>query len=198
MRDHARHLVSAAALVALAAAAGCAPGGRAVLRGNWPDGRIEGPAMTRPVPVAIAYMPPESVTETDDWLPPENTYDGLTAAELNGMGVLQPIYFLLDRADIEASEIAALEANIEWLTQVPDAAIVIEGHADERGTGSYNLALGQRRAEAARDYLISSGIAASRIEVVSYGEELPANPAHNNAAWDSNRRDEFVITARGR
>ena len=197
MRDHARHMVSAAALVAIMAAAGCAPG-RSIVRGSWPDGRIEGPAMSRPAPVAIAYVRPELAIETDDWLPAETTYDGLSAAELNGMGVLQPIYFALDRADIDADQMAALDANIEWLAQVPDAAIVIEGHADERGSRTYNLALGQRRAEAARDYLVSRGIAASRIEVVSYGEELPANPEHNNAAWDSNRRDEFVITARGR
>ncbi len=197
MRDHARHMVSAAALVAITAAAGCAPG-RSVVRGTWPDGRIEGPAMTRPVPVEIAYMRPEVALETDDWLPAEATYDGLSAAELNRMGVLQPIYFTFDRADIDADQMAALDANIEWLARVPDAAIVVEGHADERGSPSYNLALGQRRAEAARDYLVSRGIAASRIEVVSYGEELPANPGHNNAAWAANRRDEFVITARGR
>ena len=98
MRDHARHMVSVAALVAITAAAGCAPG-RSVVRGTWPDGRIEGPAMTRPVPVAIAYMRPEVALETDDWLPAEATYDGLSAAELNRMGVLQPIYFTLDRAD---------------------------------------------------------------------------------------------------
>lgn len=197
MKDQARHMVSAAALVALTVAAGCAPG-RAIVRGNWPDGRIEGPAMSRPMPIAINYMPVEPAVETDEWLPAETTYEGMSAAELNRMGVLQPIYFRFDRADVDASQMAALDANLEWLSQVPGAAIVIEGHADERGTGSYNLALGQRRAEAARDYLVSRGIDASRIEVVSYGEELPANPAHNDAAWDSNRRDEFVITATGR
>ncbi len=197
MRDHARHMVSAAALVALMVAAGCAPG-RSVMRGNWPDGRIEGPAMTRPVPIAIAYRAPDTAAETDDWLSSETTYDGMSAAELNRMGVLQPIYFALDQHSIEASETTVLDANIDWLNSVPDAAILIEGHADERASGSYNLALGQRRAEAARDYLVSRGVAASRIEVVSYGEELPANPGHNDAAWAANRRDEFVITARGR
>lgn len=197
MRDNARHMLSAAALVAITAAVGCAPG-RSVVRGNWPDGRIEGPAMTRPVPVAIAYMRPEVAVETDDWLPAEVTYDGLSAAELNLMGVLQPIFFVFDRADVDANQMAALDANIEWLARVPDAAIVVEGHADEHGSRSYNLALGQRRAEAARDYLVSRGIAASRIEVVSYGEELPANPGDNDAAWAANRRAEFVISARGR
>ena len=197
MKDHARHMVSAAALVALTAAAGCAPG-RSVMRGNWPDGRIEGPAMTRPVPVAIAYRAPEMAVETDDWLPTETGYEGMTAAELNRMGVLQPIYFALDEASIDASQIAVLDANIDWLNQVPDAAILIEGHADSRGSRQYNLALGQRRAEAARDYLVSRGIDALRIEVVSYGEELPANPGNSEAAREANRRDEFVITARGR
>jgi peptidoglycan-associated lipoprotein len=195
MKDHARLMVSVAALVALTVATGCAPG-RSVVRGNWPNGRIEGPAMSRPVAVEI-YRPVAVAVETDDWLPMEPTYDGMSAAELNRMGVLQPIYFALDRADVDASQMAALDANIEWLTQVPGAAIVIEGHADERGTGRYNLALGQRRAEAARDYLVSRGIHALRIEVVSYGEELPADPGHDTSAWDSNRRDEFVITATG-
>ncbi len=139
MKDHARHMVSAAALVALTAAAGCAPG-RSVMRGNWPDGRIEGPAMTRPVPVAIAYRAPEMAVETDDWLPTETGYEGMTAAELNRMGVLQPIYFALDEASIDASQIAVLDANIDWLNQVPDAAILIEGHADSRGSRQYNLA----------------------------------------------------------
>jgi peptidoglycan-associated lipoprotein len=75
----------------------------------------------------------------------------------------------------------------------PEVNILIEGHCDERGTDEYNLALGEKRALAARDFLVNFGIAKSRISVVSYGEERPVDPRSNEEAWSKNRRDEFVI-----
>jgi peptidoglycan-associated lipoprotein len=75
-----------------------------------------------------------------------------------------------------------------------DASVLIQGHCDERGTVEYNLALGEKRAKAARDYLVDLGISADRIRTISYGEERPANPGHDESAWSQNRRAEFVRT----
>jgi peptidoglycan-associated lipoprotein len=82
------------------------------------------------------------------------------------------------------------------LKQYATWVITIEGHADERGTAEYNLALGERRALAARNYLISLGIAADRLRTISYGKEFPFDPLHSEAAWSKNRRAHFVITAK--
>ena len=78
----------------------------------------------------------------------------------------------------------------------PRWVVTIEGHCDERGTAEYNLALGERRANTARDYLVSLGIPAARVKTVSYGKEFPFDPAHNEGAWAKNRRAHFVITAK--
>jgi peptidoglycan-associated lipoprotein len=98
------------------------------------------------------------------------------------------IYFDTDRSNIDDVDAAALRTQAEWLTQYPNKRATIEGHADERGTRDYNLALGERRANAAKNYLSSLGIDASRINVVSYGEERPAAVSSNEAAWAQNRR----------
>jgi peptidoglycan-associated lipoprotein len=86
-----------------------------------------------------------------------------------------------------------LQQNGDWLLGNPQYNIRIEGHCDERGTIEYNLALGERRASAVRDYLVSLGVDAFRIRIVSYGEEDPADPGHDEAAWARNRRGVFVI-----
>lgn len=178
------------------AGAACAPG-RAVVRGNWPDGRLEAPTrgrLMRPVPMAAVPAPaPEPLA--NEWLPAPGGDDGLSAADLNRRGVLQPVYFGFDRSDIRDEQIGTIQANVAWLMDNPGVRILIEGHCDERGTREYNLALGARRAEAARDFLISMGIAPDRLETVSYGEELPADPGHNERAWTANRRAEFVVVA---
>ena len=97
------------------------------------------------------------------------------------------------RSSIFAAHRAALQTKAEALRQFPDIRIRIEGHADERGTVEYNLALGERRADAARTYLVDLGIDPDRMTTISYGEERPAMDGANEAAWSQNRRDEFVI-----
>ena len=89
-----------------------------------------------------------------------------------------------------------LDDNASLLKKYPSWAITIEGHCDERGTPEYNLALGERRAVAARAYLLSLGIAADRLRTVSYGKEFPFDPGHDEAAWAKNRRAHFVVTAK--
>jgi peptidoglycan-associated lipoprotein len=89
-----------------------------------------------------------------------------------------------------------LQANADLLRRYATWQISIEGHCDERGTAEYNLALGERRAVAARNYLVSLGIPADRVKIVSYGKEFPFDPGHSEEAWAKNRRAHFVVTAK--
>jgi peptidoglycan-associated lipoprotein len=108
---------------------------------------------------------------------------------------LQEIYFDYDRADLRSDARNTLRAHAQWLKTNPSARIEIEGHADERGTSEYNLALGAKRAQAAKDYLVTLGIAADRLATISYGEELPVCKEATDACWQKNRRDRFVVAA---
>lgn len=104
------------------------------------------------------------------------------------------IYFNLDRSDLTAQSRTVLDEKVEILRNVPESRIRITGHADERGADEYNMALGQRRAAAARRYLAQHGIDASRIETVSLGEEEPVCTEAGESCWSRNRRDEFRVT----
>lgn len=108
-----------------------------------------------------------------------------------------PVYFEYDKAIISDDAKAALDQKVSLLRANPDVTLRIEGNADERGSEEYNLALGMRRAEAARQYITGFGIAASRLATVSNGEDKPADPGHDESAWAKNRRADFVITAGG-
>ncbi len=108
-----------------------------------------------------------------------------------------PIYFEFDASSISADAKSALDQKVALLRANPDLKLRIEGNADERGSEEYNLALGMRRAQAARDYLTGFGIDAARLATLSNGEDKPADPGHDENAWAKNRRDEFVITSGG-
>ena len=105
----------------------------------------------------------------------------------------ETIYFDFDRSELKSSARAVLAKKAEWLRKNPQFSMNIEGHCDERGTIEYNLALGERRANAAWKFLNALGVSGSRMTTISYGEESPADPAHNAAAWARNRRDEFKL-----
>jgi peptidoglycan-associated lipoprotein len=109
-------------------------------------------------------------------------------------GALADIYFDFNRYNLKPEAQKRLEKTAEWLLESPAVRILIEGHCDERGTQEYNLALGQRRAASVQKYLQSLGVDSARVETVSYGEERPADPGHNEAAWAKNRRAHFTIT----
>ena len=109
---------------------------------------------------------------------------------VNGQNV---IYFDTDRYNIDTADAAALQMQAQYLAQYPNISVTIEGHADERGTREYNLALGERRANSAKNYLVSLGIAANRIRTVSYGEERPVATASTPQAWAQNRRAVTVV-----
>ena len=117
-------------------------------------------------------------------------------AELNRKGYLKDIFFDYDLSDVRADQRDAMSANAEWLKKWPTVKIQIEGHCDERGSNKYNMALGDKRANSARDYLVSLGIDAARISTISYGEERPFVEGHDEAAWSQNRRAHFVVTAK--
>jgi peptidoglycan-associated lipoprotein len=114
------------------------------------------------------------------------------AADLAAM-----INFEYDQATVRSTDQGTLDRKAAVLAANPNVRIQISGHADERGSDEYNLALGNRRAAAAKRYLENKGIDASRMEVVSYGEERPLNPGHDETAYAQNRRDEFQVTAGG-
>ena len=129
-------------------------------------------------------------------MPPEDTIGSKSLDDLNRDSPLRPMYFELDSSDVSGDGQKVLQANAAVLKRYPTMQVTIEGHCDERGTAEYNLALGERRALAAKNYLVSLGIPADRIKTVSYGKEFPFDPGHDDGAWSKNRRAHFVITAK--
>jgi peptidoglycan-associated lipoprotein len=111
---------------------------------------------------------------------------------------LNPIYFDFDKAVIHTDDATALEAIGQYLLRHVDRVVTIAGHCDERGTVEYNIALGDRRAVAARDFLVRIGVDGTRIKTISYGEARPADPGHDEQAWAKNRRDELQIEQKQR
>ena len=109
---------------------------------------------------------------------------------------MQTVYFEFDSYRVTGSGRDAANQNAQWLKDNPSVSVQIEGHCDERGTTEYNLALGERRANAVRDYMVKQGISRSRISVISYGEERALESGHDEAAWAKNRRAQFVITSK--
>jgi peptidoglycan-associated lipoprotein len=106
---------------------------------------------------------------------------------------LRDVYFDFDRYDVRNGDKGTLDENAKWLKSNQNALLLIEGHSDERGTNEYNLALGERRAKATRDYLVSAGIDAGRITVISYGEERPTCTEKAESCWAKNRRAHFLV-----
>ena len=107
---------------------------------------------------------------------------------------LGDINFDFDKYNLRPGDREILKGHAEWLMKNPDYAVAIEGHCDERGTAEYNMALGQRRAESAKKFLLESGVADQRIKTISYGKELPLDSGHNEEAWAKNRRCHFILT----
>jgi peptidoglycan-associated lipoprotein len=116
--------------------------------------------------------------------------------EFTAIPELKPIYFDFDKYDIRPADAKVLDANAAWLKTNDAQLVLIEGHCDERGTNEYNLALGERRAKSTMNYLVSQGVQASRVTIISYGEERPICAAHNEECWSKNRRSQFLVKAR--
>jgi peptidoglycan-associated lipoprotein len=168
------------------------------------------PPVARPVPPPTASTTntappptPAPPTPAPDTTPipkePAITEDPIASADLdtiNKNSPLQPALFALDSYEVDATNKQTLDADAAILKKYPSWVITIEGHCDERGTAEYNLALGEKRALAAKTYLVSLGIPADRLRTVSYGKEFPFDPGHDENAWSKNRRAHFVVTSK--
>jgi len=152
-----------------------------------PAGADGPPAPPQPVSEPV-IVPPEPV--------PADAISSASLDDLNRNSLLKPVFYEYDMSEITPAGQAALTENATLLKQNATWTVTIEGHSDERGTPEYNLALGERRAIAARAYLVSLGIPAERLRIVSYGKEFPFDPGHDEAAYGKNRRAHFVITAK--
>ena len=121
-----------------------------------------------------------------------DVYTGSETVKYLASGVTDRIFFATNKSSLTTASRSTLRKQATYLRKNKDLSVTIEGHADERGTREYNLALGERRANAARDYLMTYGISGKRISVISYGKEKPVNPASTPLAWSQNRRSVTV------
>ena len=160
-----------------------------------------------PATVAKNVDPPKSATSANQSVipsaaqaaslkpaPTQQSQKTLSIAELQS--VLEKIYFDFDTANLSESSRSSLAKNAAVLAKEAPSKIRIEGNCDERGSAEYNLALGERRAKAAQQYLVSMGVKGDRISILSYGKEKPAVQGNTEAAWSKNRRDEFVVVTK--
>jgi peptidoglycan-associated lipoprotein len=142
------------------------------------------PATPAPAPAPVAPTPVAPPTTAPAPPAPPKEYRTNDA--------LKPIYFAFDKSDIRPDDAKILDATAAYLKANPNQLVLIEGHCDERGTSEYNLALGERRAKSAMNYLVSNGIEAARITTISYGKERPICSEHNEACWSRNRNGSFL------
>jgi peptidoglycan-associated lipoprotein len=156
-------------------------------------------AASPPTPPPPPVPPPSPVfgNETPVTSAPIPSLNDRTIDDINGPNSpLKPVFFAYDSDEIDEEAKRALASNADLLKSYPTWIVTIEGHCDERGTAEYNLALGERRALAARSYLVSIGIPADRIRTVSYGKEFPFDQGHDEPAWTMNRRAHFMLTSK--
>jgi peptidoglycan-associated lipoprotein len=190
------------AIAGLLGIAGCAP--------SQPPtkGFMSGPAGQASVSRAPSGAPKPSPSHSSSENLPLGALGGQQQSSLEALrrgesaatsreNALKEIFFAFDQYDLDTEDRSVLRANADWLKKNPSVRVEVEGHSDERGTVEYNLALGAKRAQAAKDYLISLGVSADRISTVSYGEEIPACRSEGEDCWQKNRRDRFVMTAKG-
>jgi peptidoglycan-associated lipoprotein len=159
-----------------------------------PAPAAEAPRTTTPPPPPAPAAPPR---ETPPRVPTEDEiFASKSLTDLNNEKPLAPAFFVLDSAQVGDDARPVLQKNADWMKRWTSTKVMVEGHADSRGTPEYNLALGERRATAVRDYLVSLGIAADRITIVSKGKESPFCTEETESCWHQNRRGHFVITAK--
>jgi peptidoglycan-associated lipoprotein len=155
-----------------------------------------GPPPVAP-PVAPATPPPAPPPVAPEVAPQvEDPLAGLSSAELESRGLLADIHFDFDSAELRDADRQVLTQNADFLKSHAYIKVTVEGHCDERGTVEYNLALGERRARNAYDYLVSLGVPADRLKTVSYGKEIPLCQDSNESCWARNRRAHFAITGK--
>ncbi len=126
----------------------------------------------------------------------KNDFNSKSVDQLNKENILEDVYFDFDKSTLTIKTRKVLKRHAQWLKEHPTVKILIEGHCDERGTEQYNLALGDRRAHAVKNYLVSLGISPDRMKTISFGEMFPKVKGHNEWAWSQNRRCHFVIISK--
>jgi peptidoglycan-associated lipoprotein len=158
-----------------------------------PPPAVEAPRTTPTTPPPPPPAPREtpSPTASEDEIFARKTLD-----QVNAEKPLSDVFFDLDMAQLRADARPALQKDADWMKRWTSTRVTVSGHGDSRGSAEYNLALGERRASAVRDYLISLGIAADRVQVVSKGKETPFCTEENEACWQENRRGHFLVTAK--
>ena len=158
-----------------------------------------------PVQVAAPPPPPPQPAPKPQPQPPQTpprqpteaeVFAKMTVEQVNAQKPLDIVFFEYDKADLTDSTRATLQKNAEWMRKWASTRVTVEGHADSRGTSEYNLALGERRAAAVKDYMVSLGIGADRITIVSKGEEEPTCRDEAESCWSQNRRGLFLVTAK--
>jgi peptidoglycan-associated lipoprotein len=178
-----------------------------ILSGAFAFAGCSSTATPTPEPSAAAAATPataEGKTKVDSAKTAESTTKAPGSSSLDALqrgestatpasSPLKDVYFDFDRYDLRADSREILKANSAWLKANPAAQVQIEGHCDERGTTEYNVALGSRRAESVKDYLVTLGTSADRLSTISYGEEVPVCREQTEECWQNNRRVRFVV-----
>jgi peptidoglycan-associated lipoprotein len=144
-------------------------------------------------PITIPNGPGNGTTDLTGHVPPNSSDSHANWVPDTEALKAQTVYFEYDKSSIKSSEQPKLDQVAEYLKSHPEAAVKVEGNCDERGTEEYNRSLGERRALAAREYLVRLGIDPARIDTISYGKDRPLSPEHNESGFSKNRRDDFVV-----
>ncbi len=149
-----------------------------------------------PPPPAVEAPPPAPTPAPPPPMPSGEDVMSQDLQTLNSKGYLKDAFFDFDKADLRDDARSALASDAQWLKQYGAIKVLVEGHCDERGTEEYNLSLGQKRASAVKEYLVSLGVEGSRVNTVSYGKARPFCTDHDETCWQQNRRGHFVITGK--
>jgi peptidoglycan-associated lipoprotein len=185
-----RSLLPYRSLLALLVLIGCAPEIRTPRYTTEPNWTAENPLASTGASEGSSRIVSRALTSS--------SLDALQKGESTATPASSPlkdIRFEFDRYELRADARDTLDANAKWLKEHPSIRVEIEGHCDERGTNEYNMGLGAKRGQAAKDYLVSLGISAQRLSTVSYGEEIPVCTEHAESCWEKNRRDRFVTAS---
>jgi peptidoglycan-associated lipoprotein len=189
------HLVLSSLLVAAVVLSGCAK--RPATTQAAAPAPTGSASTTAATPAAPAPAPVQSDTPTAATTTPAPTTTARPAVQdFAAVPELADVFFDFDKYDIRPGDAKTLDANANWLKSNTNHLVLIEGHCDERGTNEYNLALGERRAKSTMNYLVSQGVQANRITIISYGEERPQCTEHTEACWAKNRRAHFLVKPR--
>jgi peptidoglycan-associated lipoprotein len=188
------HLALSSLLVAAVVLSGCAKRPATTqAAAPAPTGSASTTAATPPpAPAPVQSDTPTAATTT----PAPSSTARPAVQDFAAVPELADVFFDFDKYDIRPGDAKTLDANANWLKSNPNHLMLIEGHCDERGTNEYNLALGERRAKSTMNYLVSQGVQANRITIISYGEERPQCTEHNEACWAKNRRAHFLVKPR--